>query len=40
LLPGVVDKLTPNGEAPQQSDRMSTGIGLLESLMPGFGQRS
>ena len=40
LLPGVVDKLTPNGEAPQQSDLMYTGMGLLGSLMPGFGQRS
>lgn len=32
LLPGMVDKLTPNGDIPQGGDLMSTGMGLLQNL--------
>jgi uncharacterized protein YidB (DUF937 family) len=32
LLPGIVDKLTPDGQVPQGQDLMSTGMGLLENL--------
>lgn len=32
MLPDIVDKLTPNGEAPQGGDLMSTGMGLLQGL--------
>ena len=35
MLPGVVDKLTPNGEAPAGGDLMSTGMGLLQDLFSG-----
>jgi uncharacterized protein YidB (DUF937 family) len=35
VLPGVVDKLTPNGEVPQGGDLMSTGMGLLQGLFRG-----
>jgi uncharacterized protein YidB (DUF937 family) len=34
VLPGLVDKLTPNGEVPQ-GDLMSTGMGLLQGLFSG-----
>jgi uncharacterized protein YidB (DUF937 family) len=34
LLPSLIDKLTPNGQVPQQSDMMSMGSNLLKS----FGQ--
>jgi len=37
LLPGVVDRLTPNGEVPQGSDLMSTGMGLLKGLFKSSG---
>jgi len=33
LLPGIVDKLTPNGEIQQGGDLMSMGMGLLKSFM-------
>lgn len=32
VLPGIVDRLTPNGEVPQGGDLMSTGMGLLQGL--------
>lgn len=35
LLPGIVDKLTPNGEVPQGGDLMSTGMKLLQGLFSG-----
>lgn len=35
VLPGIVDKLTPDGEVPQGGNLMSTGMGLLQSLMSG-----
>ncbi len=35
LLPGLIDKLTPGGQMPQQSDLMSTGMGLLKGFMGG-----
>lgn len=35
ILPGLVDKLTPAGQVPEQSDLMSTGMGLLNSLLGG-----
>jgi len=33
ILPGLVDKLTPSGRVPEQSDLMSTGMSLLQGLM-------
>lgn len=35
LLPGVVDKLTPNGQIPQGGDLMSSGLGLFKNLTSG-----
>jgi uncharacterized protein YidB (DUF937 family) len=35
VLPGIVDKLTPNGEVPQGGDLMSTGMTLLQGLFSG-----
>ena len=35
LLPGIVDKLTPGGQIPQGGDLMSSGLGLLQSLLSG-----
>lgn len=35
VLPGVVDKLTPDGEVPQGGDLMSTGMALLQGLFSG-----
>jgi uncharacterized protein YidB (DUF937 family) len=32
LLPGIVDKLTPNGQAPDHSNVMDIASGLLKSL--------
>jgi uncharacterized protein YidB (DUF937 family) len=32
LLPTIVDKLTPNGQVPAQSNLMEMGMGLLKSL--------
>jgi uncharacterized protein YidB (DUF937 family) len=32
LLPTMVDKLTPNGQVPAQSNLMEMGMGLLKSL--------
>lgn len=32
LLPGLMDKLTPNGQVPQQSDLMSMGSDFLKSF--------
>lgn len=32
LLPMIVDKLTPNGQIPQQSSVLQSGMDLLESL--------
>jgi uncharacterized protein YidB (DUF937 family) len=32
VMPGIVDKLTPNGEVPQGGDLMSAGMGLLQGL--------
>ena len=32
LLPMLVDKLTPNGQMPQQGNLMATGMNFLESL--------
>ena len=32
-LPGIVDKLTPDGQAPQGGDLMSTGMSLLKGLL-------
>jgi uncharacterized protein YidB (DUF937 family) len=32
LLPTLVDKLTPNGEMPQHSSLLETGMSLLQSL--------
>jgi uncharacterized protein YidB (DUF937 family) len=38
LLPTLVDKLTPNGQVPAQSNLMEMGLGLLKSLeTPGTG---
>jgi uncharacterized protein YidB (DUF937 family) len=38
LLPTIVDKLTPNGQVPAQSNLMEMGMGLLKSLeTPGTG---
>lgn len=33
LLPGIVNHLTPNGAAPQQSEMLSMAEGLLSNLM-------
>lgn len=33
LLPGIVDRLTPNGEVPQGGDLMSAGMGLLQNFL-------
>jgi uncharacterized protein YidB (DUF937 family) len=33
LLPGIVDKLTPDGQVPQGGDRMSAGASLLRNLL-------
>ncbi len=35
VLPGIVDKLTPNGEVPQGGDLMSTGMTLVQGLFSG-----
>jgi uncharacterized protein YidB (DUF937 family) len=35
FLPGVVDKLTPDGQVPRGGDLMSAGAGFLQNLMPG-----
>ena len=32
LLPTLVDKLTPNGQIPQHSSLMETGMSMLQSL--------
>jgi uncharacterized protein YidB (DUF937 family) len=32
LLPAIVDKLTPNGQVPEQSSLLQTGLNLLKSL--------
>lgn len=32
LLPTLVDKLTPNGQVPEHSSLLETGMGLLQSL--------
>jgi uncharacterized protein YidB (DUF937 family) len=32
LLPSLIDKLTPNGQMPQHSSLMETGMSLLQSL--------
>lgn len=32
LLPSLIDKLTPNGQMPQQSNLMQMGMSLLQSL--------
>jgi uncharacterized protein YidB (DUF937 family) len=32
LLPGIVDKLTPNGQVPEHSNVMEIASGLLASL--------
>jgi uncharacterized protein YidB (DUF937 family) len=38
LLPTIVDKLTPNGEMPQQGNLMEMGLNLLKSFeTPGTG---
>lgn len=34
-LPGIVDRLTPDGEVPQGMDLMSTGMKLLQGLFSG-----
>jgi len=35
LLPTLVDKLTPNGQLPQHSSLLETGISILNCLKPG-----
>ncbi len=40
LLPGVVDKLTPEGEIPAGFDLKSAGVGLLSSWLHGGGLKS
>jgi uncharacterized protein YidB (DUF937 family) len=35
LLPNVVDKLTPDGQVPQQGDLMSKGMELLKGKLFG-----
>jgi uncharacterized protein YidB (DUF937 family) len=32
LLPTLIDKLTPNGQMPQHSSLLETGMSLLQSL--------
>jgi uncharacterized protein YidB (DUF937 family) len=32
MLPGIVDKLTPNGQVPEHSSMMEMASGLLKSL--------
>jgi uncharacterized protein YidB (DUF937 family) len=32
LLPAIVDKLTPNGQVPEQSSLLQSGLSLLKSL--------
>ena len=32
LLPGIVDKLTPNGQVPEHNNVMEIASGLLQSL--------
>lgn len=32
LLPAIVDKLTPNGQVPEQSSLLQSGLNLLKSL--------
>ena len=32
LLPTIVDKLTPNGQVPEQSSLLQTGLNMLKSL--------
>ena len=32
LLPSIVDKLTPNGQVPEQSSLLQSGLSLLKSL--------
>lgn len=39
MLPGIVDKLTPDGEASTGGDLMAAGMGLLKSLMPDGGAK-
>ena len=33
ILPQLVDKLTPNGQVPQHSDILSTGLSVIQSLL-------
>ena len=33
ILPQMVDKLTPNGQVPQHSDILSTGLSVIQSLL-------
>jgi uncharacterized protein YidB (DUF937 family) len=35
LLPTLVDKLTPNGQLPQHSSLLETGMSILNGLKPG-----
>jgi uncharacterized protein YidB (DUF937 family) len=35
LLPTLVDKLTPNGQVPQHSSILETGMSILHCLKPG-----
>ena len=35
LLPTLVDKLTPNGQLPQHSSLLETGMSILNCLKPG-----
>jgi uncharacterized protein YidB (DUF937 family) len=35
LLPTLVDKLTPNGQVPQHSSLLETGMSILNCLKPG-----
>ena len=35
LLPTLVDKLTPNGQMPQHSSLLETGMSILNCLKPG-----
>ena len=32
LLPGLIDKLTPNGQVPQSSSILEEGMGMLKNL--------
>jgi uncharacterized protein YidB (DUF937 family) len=40
MLPGIIDKLTPNGSVPNQSNLMEMGEGLLSSFMGKTGTNS